>query len=447
MSYGRHADMDPAVLAEYLRIAQLMHDNAVGNCDDVVLALSVEIPEFTAVTDDFLKEIRDTLVAGATKGSAASLEGRRLTQADIAFSPRTFASKIARQGIPLEAYLRSFRIMQRVFWNAMAAYSELSAAPERHKAVLLLSTELVRFTHLLSHYAAQGYLEYQRSTLAEDDRHRRDLVETLLAGRMPTGHSMLELARAHGITPDANFSVIVAVVVVGAPALSGDDLNVTCVALGGIGVTGRRPLVAARHEAIVVFASTRVGTDPRRLSDALTTVQEELAEQGIRLAIGMSTINEGLATLPHSYQEARLALDLVAPGGGVTALPLLSPFRYLALRADPTAWRLVDPAVQELLTIDRVRGGSLIATIRAFADADLNLKVAANRLQVHHNTAQYRLHRIQERTGRNPRHIADLIELLVAIALQETSGNERPGIEPSPAPGRTSRQSIDEEPS
>src|SRR3954453_16953022 len=98
MSYGRHADMDPAVLAEYLRIAQLMYDNAAELCDDVVLALSVEIPEFTAVTDDFLKEIRDTLLAGVTKGSAASLQGRKLTHADIAFSPRTFASKIARQG-------------------------------------------------------------------------------------------------------------------------------------------------------------------------------------------------------------------------------------------------------------------------------------------------------------------------------------------------------------
>lgn len=444
MSYGRHTGMDPAVLAEYLRIAQTMHDNAAELCDEAVLALSVEIPEFTAVTDDFLKEIRDTLAAGAAKASVASLEGRRLTQADIAFSPRTFAAKIARHGIPLEAYLRGFRIVQRTFWNAMAAYAELSPARERDKAVLLLSTELVRFTHLLSDYAAQGYLEYQRSTLAEDDRHRRDLVEMLLAGRMPTGHSMLELARAHGITPDAAFSVIVAVVV-GAPALSGDDLNVTCVALGGIGVTGRRPLVAARHEEIVAFASTSAGTDPRRLSEALTTVQEELAEQGIRLAVGMSTITEGLGNLPHSYQEARLALDLVGPGGGVTALPLLSPFRYLALRADPTAWRLVDPAVQELLITDRMRGGSLIATIQAFADADLNLKAAAHRLQVHHNTAQYRLHRIHERTGRNPRHIADLIELLVAIALQKTSGNDQPGIEPSPAPGRTSRQPIDEE--
>ena len=38
---------------------------------------------------------------------------------------------------------------------------------------------------------------------------------------------------------------------------------------------------------------------------------------------------------------------------------------------------------------------------------------------MHPNTAQYRLRRIEERTGRNPRRIADLVDLLSAIALQE----------------------------
>ena len=45
--------------------------------------------------------------------------------------------------------------------------------------------------------------------------------------------------------------------------------------------------------------------------------------------------------------------------------------------------------------------------------------MAAERLQVHPNTAQYRLRRIEERTGRNPRRIADLLDLLVAIALND----------------------------
>jgi DNA-binding PucR family transcriptional regulator len=61
------------------------------------------------------------------------------------------------------------------------------------------------------------------------------------------------------------------------------------------------------------------------------------------------------------------------------------------------------------------------ATIRAFADADLKINGAAEQLQVHPNTTQYRLRRNEERTGRNPRQIADLLDLLFAIALDERS--------------------------
>ncbi|WP_344835977.1 helix-turn-helix domain-containing protein [Actinocorallia longicatena] len=416
MTGGSHSKMDAAVRKEYLRIARRIHADAVELCEEAVRAMSSEIPEFSTVSDEFRVDLHHSLMVGTTKAATASIEGRRLTDADIA-SPRTFAAKIAQRGIPLEAYLKGFRIVQRVYWNAISSYALPSPATDR--AVLMLSSELVRFTHLLSDYAAQGYLEYQSSTIAEDDRRRRDLAETLLAGKAVTGRPMVELARAHGITPDASIAVIVAVSV-GSPPLGADELYVACAALGGIGGTDRRPLVAARHEEIMAFAAARPGADPRRLSEALTAATEELAEQGIRLAVGMSTITEGAADLPRAYAEARLALDLVGPGGGVTALPLLSPFRYLALRADPTAWHLVSPPVRELLETDRMRGGTLVDTIRAFADADLNLRAAAQELKVHHNTAQYRLQRIQERTGRNPRHIADLVELLTAIALFES---------------------------
>jgi DNA-binding PucR family transcriptional regulator len=137
------------------------------------------------------------------------------------------------------------------------------------------------------------------------------------------------------------------------------------------------------------------------------------------LAMGIGTVADGVAELPRAYTEARAALEGVTDEGGVAALPRLSPFGYLALRAEDTAGRLVDPRVRAFLDEDRARGGVLTATIRAFADADLNLRVAAERLQIHPNTAHYRLRRIEERTGRSPRRFADLFDLLVAIALDD----------------------------
>jgi DNA-binding PucR family transcriptional regulator len=128
----------------------------------------------------------------------------------------------------------------------------------------------------------------------------------------------------------------------------------------------------------------------------------------------------GVAELPRAYREAHAALDGVGECGGVAALARLSPFEYLSrVRSDDTARRLVDPRVRAFLDEDRRRGQALTTTIRAFAAADLNLRVAAERLQVHPNTAQYRLRRIEERSGRNPRRLEDLLDLLVAIALDD----------------------------
>jgi DNA-binding PucR family transcriptional regulator len=145
------------------------------------------------------------------------------------------------------------------------------------------------------------------------------------------------------------------------------------------------------------------------------------------LAIGVGTVADGVGELPRAYTEARAALAGVAAGGGVVALPCLSAFQYLTQRPDDTVRRLIDPRLSAFLADDQARGGVLADTIRALADADLSLRVAAQHLHIHPNTAHYRLRRIEQRTGRNPRRIADLIELLAAIALGAPTNGARPG--------------------
>ena len=60
----------------------------------------------------------------------------------------------------------------------------------------------------------------------------------------------------------------------------------------------------------------------------------------------------------------------------MAALARLTPFDYLALRADDTARRLVNPQLRAFLDEDRRRGRVLTETILAVADADLNLRLA-----------------------------------------------------------------------
>jgi DNA-binding PucR family transcriptional regulator len=199
-----------------------------------------------------------------------------------------------------------------------------------------------------------------------------------------------------------------------------DAPHVAAEALARAGGPTGRALVVRRRGELVVVAALRPAdpaADAADVCDRLEETQRRLRIGGVPLAVGVGTVASGIAELPRAYQEASAALADVGVDGGVVALPRLSPFDYLALKADDTARRLVDPRLQAFLDTDLARGGVLVATTRAFADADLNLRLAAERLRVHPNTALYRLRRVQERTGRNPRRIADLLALLVAIAL------------------------------
>jgi sugar diacid utilization regulator len=101
----------------------------------------------------------------------------------------------------------------------------------------------------------------------------------------------------------------------------------------------------------------------------------------------------------------------------VTALAELSAFDYLTLRADATARRLVPSAIRRFVEEDTAAGGALTNTLLEYAAADLNAKVAAQRLYIHVNTAHHRLARIEEKTGCDVRNFADVQELLIAIKL------------------------------
>ena len=103
--------------------------------------------------------------------------------------------------------------------------------------------------------------------------------------------------------------------------------------------------------------------------------------------------------------------------GGVLSLPDMSAFDHLTVRHDETARRLIPARITRFVSEDRAHGGHLIKTLLAYAEADLNAKVAAERLLIHVNTAHHRLGRIAERPGSDLRRLADVIDLLIAVRL------------------------------
>ncbi|MGW0802342.1 PucR family transcriptional regulator [Nonomuraea sp. NPDC002799] len=414
-----------AVRAQRARILSELLGDLRGLADAAVVTMREEIPAYAAQGPEFQADVRDQVVKHYRAKLAVLLEERTVAFEDISSFTRQAAMRRARAGIALADYINAFRVGQQVFWESVVERAGHTFAGR--EAALALAAPLMRYCDFASTHAANAYMEFQQYAAAEAVRESRDLLETLLAGGVPTRGRELAAAQAHGLAPEARLPLLVVIaVLVRSPAAvatgpdqGADARHAACAAIARTGGNGVRTLSVVRQSEIVAIPVLGLGSGPEELCDRLQAVLESLATEGIRLAMGVSTVAAGAAQLPQAYQEARAVLDFVPEEGGVAALPRITPFQYLALKADDTARHLVDPRITALLGEDRERGGVLTATIRAFAAADLNLRAAAEKLQIHPNTAQYRLRRIQERTGRSLRSINDLVELLVAIALQD----------------------------
>ena len=385
-----------------------------------VEAIWQQVPAYPASHDDQLRADVGVHVAAVFRVFLDGLAGRREAgRADFAIT-REQATRRVMQGISLADFLQAFRIGQLTLWQGiMAAAGDDPAARD---GALSVVAQLMQVIELGSTVAGEAYAQAQQHALAEGDRVRRDLLEDLLARQDTRAGPGQAVLRAAGLSPGRRLLVASA-----APAgeqAGGDEAgppglpelpDVAAALRGSFGGHGLG-LTVVRHDEIVVIAPVAGGRAEPAVA-SLTRVCAGLARQGMRLAVGVSTVHAGLPEIPEAYAEARAARDGLGAGAGVLALPLLTSFDYLVLRDDETARRLIRPEVRRFVAEDAAAGGALIATLAAYAACDLNARTAARQLHLHVNTAYYRLDRIAERTGCDLRRFADVMELLIAVRL------------------------------
>jgi PucR C-terminal helix-turn-helix domain/GGDEF-like domain len=403
------------------RIATMLAARRAELATESLGAIRAAIPTYAEIDDPaILADVTEHVAENHDALRASLVRGRPVTEQDLAFI-RPHAALRARRGVPLADFLHAFRIGHRVIWDAIQGFADLD--DEAKDAALEAARLVMEFIDLASTHAAQAYLEAQQLLLAEGDRVRRDLLEDLLAGREPIPGPRLGAARAAGLESGGRCLLIAAV-----PVSPADDelaLRSAASALARAAGGALRPLTVVRQDEIVIVRA--LGTeDPRRLTEPVERVQRELTDSGARLAIGISTAFDTTAGLPDAYREACAAIESLPPGGGVMSLPDLSAFDYLTLRSDGTVLRLLPAAVRRFVEDDSATGGALTSTLLAYAAANLNAKVTAQRLYIHVNTAHHRLARIEEKTGCDLRDLADVQELLIAIRLARHPNRTKP---------------------
>ena len=90
---------------------------------------------------------------------------------------------------------------------------------------------------------------------------------------------------------------------------------------------------------------------------------------------------------------------------------------FLVRRPDAAALRLIPDWASRFMDVDSDKSGELWRTINQFADCNFNVKRTARLLDLHTNTVYFRLNRIRELTGIDPRSYSGLSLLLTTVRM------------------------------
>jgi PucR family transcriptional regulator, purine catabolism regulatory protein len=202
-------------------------------------------------------------------------------------------------------------------------------------------------------------------------------------------YRVLAVSRPTGVTPEHVCSVVEDAIVVAA-----------------------RPLVGRLDGIVHAIVPDDAGT--------AEAVAEAVAARGWHaVRVGRSRPKSEVDALAAALRESRVALQLDA-GGPVRDVDQLGlPGLLAGMRDELGAGDFVTSVLGPVLAQDGEEGGPLLDTLRAYLAHGCRPGPAAEELCVHRHTLAYRLDRIRDLTGRDPRAGEHLLEFGLALELRD----------------------------
>jgi len=343
---------------------------------------------------------------------------------DFAFV-KAHAQRRAEQYFPLEAILHAYRCGHRILsrWLRDAAIAQHPRDIEN--AVSAIADFSIEYTNTISTIMAAEYVAQTRILAEAEGDRRTELLNLLLSGYDEADARPARLLKRAGYLEQRHsYCVVVAQSINPAEMeLPERAQRIVNAISDAIAATPIRMLAGIRNSMV-----TAVLSDVRRQS-GWTAPQTNLALRlnpllltlGPAVVVGISTDQPSTSFLPRALQEATIALDFASVSRRVVQFSEL-PLRSLMLHRGGEYVRSVAPPwISSFVEADTKAKGSLIRTLRALADTDLNVQEAGRRLGVHPNTVYARLGRIKELSGLDGQRHHDLVELLLAADCWQTS--------------------------
>jgi hypothetical protein len=309
----------------------------------------------------------------------------------------------ALQGVPLDALIQSFRTAERAILDQFAQfYTEVGGDVAGQREGV---RRIVAVLDAIEGRLVEAYRETSRRIALHYDSAVGDLVTQIALGQGVATEDLDRLAALLKVDPGSPYRAAAARVV--------HDHD------PGVLAQVRHHVTSRLRE--VVHAPVLTGT----WGDAmLLLIPGEAPVAGVlaralspghcryEVVVGLGEIVPQLTDADTSCRQALDALDIALRTGRSRQVVAYDDVLLdLLLARDRTLTdRLVRKSLEPLLDQP-----SLLQTLRAYLDNDLSTPETAKALSVHQNTIAYRLRRIRELTGRDLRHIEDVLLLRLAL--------------------------------
>ena len=377
-----------------------------------------EIPAFTdSANPDILPDL-------ARHGPQHTVEIIRLLKGEAVGNlgfVREHAHLRAEQHFPLEATLHAYRCGHKVFsrWLRESILTGVASPQDAQQAIAAVADFAIEYTDAISTVFASEYLSQTRLLTQVAGDRRAQLLSILLDGYDESDGRVANILRSAGYL-DRRQSFCV---VLGQPVDPAEMLNPSRARRLADSMDKAlkhptiRRLIDVRNNNVTMVLSdvrrtsgwTAPGTAlARRITSDLTTL-------GNSVLVGISNDVPSTSQIPFAHREAILALELADVSRRVVQISDVSMNRLMLHLVGEDMQRVLPSWTESLYRADSKHHGALTATIRAYADSNMNVLKAAERLSLHPNTIYARLAKIAELTGLNAKNYHDLNELHLVV--------------------------------
>jgi hypothetical protein len=363
------------------------HAPAIG--ETLVAAVRAQIPAYRQLEPGQTAEIQAIAAWALTRIVELWVSGGSLDARDLARF-RGIGAARARDGRPLTAVLRAYRVAAGLAIEYVVKRDRDLPGQERLDVedVLALTQLWLASVDELSEALFAGHSAAAEQLAGDRQRALRELLDDLLVGRQASAGALADrLARLSVALPAQPALLLVEPVDVGVPVTEADiSALVAELGLTAAEPAGHLATIRGRRLALLLSSADAItGAVARRAWRGCLITRQTLVDTPMAYRLATDALD---TAPPHAYDSGPLLTD-----GDAHVLALLaargtaSPEQVIRTVIGP----LADPGNRHLLDgLD-----AFLATGSAAA--------AAAHLRVHPQTLRYRLRRIHELTGRDPR--------------------------------------------